>query len=32
MKDLEVRTRMAGFGFEPIGNTPEVLGAFVRMP
>ena len=22
-KDPEVRTRMAGFGFEPIGNTPR---------
>jgi len=30
MKDAEVRTRMAGFGFEPIGNTPEEFGAFVK--
>jgi tripartite-type tricarboxylate transporter receptor subunit TctC len=30
MKDPEVRTRMAGFGFEPIGNTPEEFGAFVK--
>jgi tripartite-type tricarboxylate transporter receptor subunit TctC len=30
MKDTEVRTRMAGFGFEPIGNTPEEFAAFVK--
>ena len=30
MKDPEVRTRMAGFGFEPIGNSPEEFGAFVK--
>jgi tripartite-type tricarboxylate transporter receptor subunit TctC len=30
MKDAEVRTRMEGFGFEPIGNTPEEFGAFVK--
>jgi len=30
MKDAEVRNRMAGFGFEPIGNTPEEFGAFVK--
>jgi len=30
MKDAEVRTRMAGFGFEPIGNTPQEFGAFVK--
>ena len=30
MKDAEVRTRMAGFGFEPIGNTPEEFGDFVK--
>jgi tripartite-type tricarboxylate transporter receptor subunit TctC len=30
MKDAEVQTRMAGFGFEPIGNTPEEFGAFVK--
>ena len=30
MKDPEVRKRMADFGFEPIGNTPEEFGAFVK--
>jgi tripartite-type tricarboxylate transporter receptor subunit TctC len=30
MKDAEVRNRMAGFGFEPIGNTPEEFAAFVK--
>jgi tripartite-type tricarboxylate transporter receptor subunit TctC len=30
MKDAEVRNRMEGFGFEPIGNTPEEFGAFVK--
>jgi tripartite-type tricarboxylate transporter receptor subunit TctC len=30
IKQPEVRERMAGFGFEPIGNTPEQFGAFVR--
>jgi len=30
MKDASVRERMAGFGFEPIGNTPEEFGAFVK--
>jgi tripartite-type tricarboxylate transporter receptor subunit TctC len=30
MKDPEVRKRMADLGFEPIGNTPEELGAFVK--
>ena len=30
MKDPEVRKRMADFGFEPIGNTPEQFGAFVK--
>jgi len=30
MKDAEVRKRMADFGFEPIGNTPEEFGAFVK--
>ena len=30
MKDSEVRSRMAGFGFEPIGNSPEAFGAFVK--
>ena len=30
MKDPEVRNRMAGFGFEPIGNSPEEFGAFVK--
>ena len=30
IKDAEVRDRMAGFGFEPIGNTPEEFGAFVK--
>ena len=26
----ETRKRMADFGFEPIGNTPEEFGAFVK--
>ena len=30
MKDPETRKRMADFGFEPIGNTPEEFGAFVK--
>ena len=30
MKDPEVRKRMADFGFEPIGNSPEEFGAFVK--
>ncbi len=30
MKEPAVRERMAGFGFEPIGNTPEQFGAFVK--
>jgi tripartite-type tricarboxylate transporter receptor subunit TctC len=30
LKDPEVRSRMAGFGFEPIGSTPEEFGAFVK--
>src|SRR3977135_4216328 len=30
MKDTEVRTRMAGFGFEPIGNTTEEFASFVK--
>jgi tripartite-type tricarboxylate transporter receptor subunit TctC len=30
MKDPEIRKRMADFGFEPIGNTPEEFGAFVK--
>src|ERR1044071_7613258 len=30
MKDPEVRKRMADFGFEPIGNTPEEFGTFVK--
>ena len=30
VKDAEVRKRMADFGFEPIGNTPEEFGAFVK--
>jgi tripartite-type tricarboxylate transporter receptor subunit TctC len=30
MKDHETRKRMADFGFEPIGNTPEEFGAFVK--
>jgi tripartite-type tricarboxylate transporter receptor subunit TctC len=30
MKDAETRKRMADFGFEPIGNTPEEFGAFVK--
>src|SRR3954462_14368031 len=30
MKNADVRNRMAGFGFEPIGNTPEEFGAFVK--
>src|ERR1043166_9242096 len=28
MKDPERRTRMAGFGVEPIGNTVEEFGGF----
>ena len=30
MKEPAVRERMAGFGFEPVGNTPEEFGEFVR--
>ena len=30
MKDAETRKRMADFGFEPIGTTPEEFGAFVK--
>ena len=30
MKTPEVRERMAGFGFEPIGNTPDEFGEFVK--
>jgi len=30
MKDAETRKRMADFGFEPIGNSPEEFGAFVK--
>ena len=30
MKDPETRKRMADFGFEPIGNSPEEFGAFVK--
>jgi len=30
MKDPETRKRMADFGLEPIGNTPEEFGAFVK--
>jgi tripartite-type tricarboxylate transporter receptor subunit TctC len=30
MKLPEVRERMAGFGFEPIGNTPEEFAEFVK--
>jgi len=30
MKDPEVRKRMADFGFEPIGNSPEDFGSFVK--
>jgi tripartite-type tricarboxylate transporter receptor subunit TctC len=26
----EVRERIAGFGFEPVGNSPEEFGEFVR--
>jgi tripartite-type tricarboxylate transporter receptor subunit TctC len=26
----EVRERIAGFGFEPVGDTPEEFGEFVR--
>ena len=30
MKDADVRKRMADFGFEPIGNSPEEFGTFVK--
>ncbi|HEY6863693.1 MAG TPA: tripartite tricarboxylate transporter substrate binding protein [Burkholderiales bacterium] len=30
MKEPAVRERMAGFGFEPVGNTPEEFGEFVK--
>jgi tripartite-type tricarboxylate transporter receptor subunit TctC len=30
MQEPAVRERMAGFGFEPVGNTPEEFGEFVR--
>jgi tripartite-type tricarboxylate transporter receptor subunit TctC len=26
----EVRERIAGFGFEPVGSSPEGFGEFVR--
>jgi tripartite-type tricarboxylate transporter receptor subunit TctC len=30
MKRPDVRERMAGFGFEPIGDTPDEFGEFVK--
>ena len=30
MREPEVRTRMAGFGFEPVGNTPEEFAEFLK--
>jgi tripartite-type tricarboxylate transporter receptor subunit TctC len=30
LREPEVRGRMAGFGFEPIGNTPQEFGEFLR--
>ena len=30
LREPEVRSRMASFGFEPIGNTPEAFGEFLK--
>jgi len=30
LQNPEVRERIAGFGFEPVGNTPEEFGEFVK--
>ena len=30
LQDREVRERIASFGFEPVGNTPEEFGEFVK--
>ena len=30
IQEPAVRERMAGFGFEPVGNTPEEFGEFVK--
>ena len=30
MRTSEVRERIAGFGFEPVGNSPEEFGEFVK--
>jgi tripartite-type tricarboxylate transporter receptor subunit TctC len=30
LQDREVNERIAGFGFEPVGNTPEEFGEFVK--
>jgi len=30
LQDREVRERIASFGFEPVGNTPEEFGKFVK--
>ena len=26
----EIRDRVAGFGFEPVGNSPEEFGEFIK--
>jgi tripartite-type tricarboxylate transporter receptor subunit TctC len=30
MREPEVRSRMAGFGFEPVGNTPQEFARFLK--
>ena len=30
LRSPEVRERIAGFGFEPVGNSPEEFGEFVK--
>ena len=30
LRSPEVRERIASFGFEPVGNTPEEFGEFVK--
>jgi tripartite-type tricarboxylate transporter receptor subunit TctC len=31
LRNPEVRERIAGFGFEPVGGTPEEFGEFIRI-